>query len=79
MIKAHIGTEITRGYLINLIANNNDEWIMVLKALLIKNPSYAISKRYVLEKLNFMKRNPSEPYRFLDYEGLAIYTVLRQT
>lgn len=68
----------SRGQIIDYIADNHDDWVMALKALIIKTPKKYIYKYYVLEKLNFMKRHPSMPYEFLDYEGKSLFTILRQ-
>lgn len=67
---------ITRGKLIDFVAEQTDFWVLTLKALLIKNPKKFISTHYVLEKLNFMKNNPQDFAMFLDYQGLAIFEAL---
>lgn len=67
----------TRGQIIDYIAENNDEWIFALKALLIKNTKKYIHKSYLLEKLKFMKAHPDQPYSFLDCEGAFIFSRLR--
>lgn len=68
---------ITRGNIIDYIANNNDSWILALKSLLIKNTEKYISRQYLLGKLRFMERNPSIPDAFLDYQGQEIYRALK--
>lgn len=67
----------TRGRIIDCIAENNDDWIFALKALLIKNTKKFIHKSYLLEKLKFMKDHPDQPYSFLDCEGVFIFSRLR--
>lgn len=78
MIEYTPTNQIARGTVINYIADNTDDWIMVLKALLIKNPSRGISKSYLLKKLKYMKRHPNQAWTFLDHEGMSIFTILRQ-
>ena len=68
---------ISRGNIIDDLSDHNDNWILVLKALLIKNTTHFIAKSYLLEKLNFMKNNPGSAHLFLDNQGEALYNVLR--
>lgn len=68
---------ITRGNIIDHLSENTDNWILILKALLIKNPKRYIHKEYLLDKLSFMKRNPFHAHMFLDYTGLVIYKALK--
>ncbi len=67
----------TRGEIIDYISNNTDNWILILKALLIKNPKKVISRYYILDKLRFMQKNPEQAHVFLDFAGLTIYNTLR--
>lgn len=59
-----------------LLFNNNERWSIAIKSLLIKNSTKYISVYYLQEKLDFIEKNPSQPYKFLDYEGLRLYTEL---
>lgn len=77
IIKETLFLPITRGVIIDYVAENTDTWILVLKALLIKNSSRFIAKSYLLEKLEFMKRNPKDPQGFLDIQGTLILNALR--
>lgn len=68
---------ITRGNIIDHLAPNDDNWILVLKALLISNPKRYIHKEYLLEKLKFMKNNPTHAHLFLSLQPLCIYNSLK--
>ena len=68
---------ISRGAIIDKLADNRENWVLVLKALLIKNTTYFISIAYLLKKLNYMKINPINPFTLLDVEGIIIYKALR--
>lgn len=68
--------KLPRCKLFCLIFDNNEKWSIAIKSLLIKNPEKYISVHYIQEKLDFIERNPSEPFKFLDYEGLTLYTEL---
>jgi len=68
---------ISRGTIIDYLADHNDNWVLILKALLIKNTTHFVSKHYLLEKLNFMKNDPGKAHLFLDIQGLNIYNCLK--
>jgi len=75
-IKAQ-STYMRRGDLINKIAFQQDDWCIVLRALLIKNLQESIFKSYLLEKLRFMKDNPKRAHFFLDIYGTRIYNAIK--
>lgn len=76
IIEKYPTINISRGTIIDLIAHNKNVWILTLKALLIKNTALYVHKQYLLDKLNYMKRNPIKPYLFLDIQGLMVYQAL---
>jgi len=76
LIKSKDVLMFTRGQIIDYIAENRDAWVMVLKALLIKNVAKYVSKYYILEKLNFMKEHRYCPSEILDPEGVIIFRKL---
>ena len=69
--------EISRGSIIDHLAGHEDNWILVLKALIIKNPRLTIHTNYLVDKLNFMHRNPDQQSVFLDFYGINIYRALK--
>jgi len=77
LIKSKNVLVFTRGQIIDYIADNGNDWVFALKALLIKNSDKYIFKSYLLEKLNFMREQPDRPYAFLDTEGAFIFSRLR--
>lgn len=70
-------SQFLRGYIINILSEQTDNWILVLKALLIKNPSKFIYRSYLLDKLTFMSRNESNEQSLLDFQGLVIFRALK--
>jgi len=75
-LKARPERQITRGAIIDHIAGYNDTWILVVKALLIKSSVKHIAKSYLLEKLNFMRKNKGNERIILDFNGMKIFRVL---
>ncbi len=70
-------SQFLRGYIINILSEQTDNWILVLKALLIKNPSKFIYRSYLLDKLTFMSRHEGNEQLFLDFQGLMIFRALK--
>ncbi|KKK71255.1 hypothetical protein LCGC14_2915780 [marine sediment metagenome] len=69
---------ITRGSVLDVISVYNDDWVLMIKALLITNNVKYIQTSYLLEKVSYIYSHPNNPEAFLDYKGLAIYKALKR-
>lgn len=77
IIKKFPEKKISRGNIIDHLSNCDDNWVLALKALLIKKNTFYIYIYYLLEKLEFMKNNPNKEHLFLDIQALNIYNALK--
>ena len=69
---------ITRGKIIDFIAENTDNWALVIKALLINNPSKSVSTVYLVDKLKQMESEPNREEIYLSSEPRLIYLILQR-
>ncbi len=68
----------TKGDIIDYLSDKKDDWVLIIKAFLIKDNHKWIRTTYLLGKLGFMVRNPNQQEIFLDYQGLEIYRALKK-
>ena len=68
--------EVSRGFVIDMLANNGDKWANVIRALVLGEMEMCIHTYYLIEKIRFCISNPDMPEIFLDYKRLAIFKAL---